>query len=367
MEVLSIAEFIKVLNGIFSELGMFALKGEVSQLKYSKNNAVFIDLKDKTGNALIRISNFAPRVSGITAISEGMEVIVEGYLEIYAPTGSLNFKALKIKPIGEGSLKQAYENLKLALESEGLFAPDRKRELPLLIQRIALITGKNSAAYSDFTKILQENASAIQIDFYPVLVQGSMSEEEITAAFEHAVSQDFDLIVLIRGGGSLEDLAAFNSEKIARAIFKSRIPVVVGVGHEIDTTIADLVADLRASTPSQAAYYIHSQNQSYISNLDAQVELIHERLNEEFAKIVEILQITNNIENILMTKVDKLISKTDNIFNLLTAYNPLNVLARGYALISSNSHYISSIKELTKGKAISIKLKDGTKSNIIIN
>lgn len=413
MELLSVSEFNKVINLLLSDMGEFAVTGEITQLKFSQNGAVFMDLKDKQENAILRISQYAPRVEGLKAVSEGMEVVVYGYPEIYSPSGSFGFKPRKIEPVGEGALKQAFENLKRALASQGYFAAERKRPLPRIIQRVALITGKDSAAYADFTKILHENSAAIAIDFYPVLVQGERAPAEIAAAFETAAMREVEAIVLIRGGGSLEDLQAFNTELVAKAIYNSRLPVVVGVGHEIDTSIADMVADVRAATPSQAAYYLVSQNQNFIQELNlllencelaltnalpsiAEIETLVEVLETRLTRIIppsgqikqyeslfnsqlsafkmilqsyraRILNVEKSSTDLLNFRIEHEYLWLDKYLELLNAYNPEKVLARGYALVSTDQMYISSVASLRKHQQISIKLKDGKLSSEILD
>lgn len=276
--VYSVAEFSQILNGVFGEIGEFSVQGEIISLRYTANRAVFIELKDKQEQAILKINNYAPRLEGLNAVKEGMEVVVTGPLELYAPYGTVSLRARTIRPVGEGSLKAAFEQLQKNLAAEGLFAPERKRDLPPFVCRIALISGAGSAAYADFTKILHEAHAGIEIDFYPVLVQGASSAAEVSRALATAGSGDYDAICLVRGGGSLEDLQSFNSEPVARAIFANQIPVICGVGHEVDTTIADLVADVRASTPSQAAYYLLARNQAFLADLLAQTDSFASKL-----------------------------------------------------------------------------------------
>jgi exodeoxyribonuclease VII large subunit len=278
-KILSVADFNIVLNEIFTTLPEFRIHGEITSLNISRNNAVFIDLKDTKQEACVRLSNFAPWVEGLRAVKEGMEVIISGHPEIYSRTGSFSIKVRKIEPMGEGSLKKAFEELKLNLQQAGYFAIDRKRVIPQPLTHIALLTGKDSAAYADFTKILHEYHSALEIDYYPVLVQGNGSEEEIARAMSIANRSDAQVIVLARGGGSLEDLKSFNSELLAESIYNSRLPVITGVGHEVDESIADYVADVRASTPSQAAYFLIQHTQEFIENASLVLEKIEKDLN----------------------------------------------------------------------------------------
>lgn len=405
MEIITVGQFIRLLNQVFTDMPEFAVEGEVLSLKYSKGNAVFIELKDPKEQAIIRVSNFAPWVEGLKQISEGMQVVVYGRPEIYANYGSLSLKVRKIEPVGAGALKQAFENLQRALAAEGLFAPERKRALPAVISRIALITGKDSAAYADFTKILLEHNTGIAIDFFPVLVQGQRSAAEIVKALAYnSKRQELDAIALIRGGGSLEDLASFNSEQVARAIFASKVPVIVGVGHEVDTSIADLVADIRASTPSQAAYYLAQQNYQFLQVVDQLVQTMEQQV-KQFIPTPQSLDsylaywqqqlrliIPSPVEiegkmriiELGLTKLQQQISKQreqitafpnyarqltqqlanstliwDKHVELLEAYNPRNTLKRGYTLVSQQGKYLARVKAVDNQQPLTLHFYDG--------
>jgi len=409
MDVLSVAQFCLAINTLLGELGEFAIQGEISALKISGNQALFIDLKDTKEQALLRLSNYAPRVTGLNLVREGMEVIAHGRLEMYPPTGSFSFKVRKLEPVGEGALKQAFEQLKQILQNEGLFSTARKREIEAPITKIALITAKNSAAYSDFTKILQEGNFGGEVDFYPVTVQGDKAETEIIHAFNEINSQarikNYQVVVLIRGGGSLEDLKAFNSEGVARAVFGSALPVIVGVGHEIDVSIADFVADVRASTPSQAAYYMLQINAQFLETVFAQLDLHLQKLKDSlpsksymqqllqlceqrlrvrlvpfqladanlgFSRIVrgklqnEMYKIKSNLNSYenslekLPNELDKSKIAVTNLAKLLAAYGPEQVLERGYTLIKDEAgNYIAQKSALKPGNKIAIRFSDG--------
>lgn len=402
MDPMSISDYHRLVNTVLADVGEFAVAGEVTNLRVSRNGGLFIDLKDPKANAVLKISNFARSVEGWQLIDVGMQVVVQGYSEVYAPYGTISFKARKISAAGEGSLKLAFEKLKVLLDSEGLFASERKRQLPEFVTRIALITGHGSAAYADFTKILSEAGSSLEVDFYPVLVQGEKAEYEVEAALKLAGASGAEVICVVRGGGSLEDLKAFNSERVARAIFASLKPVIVGVGHEVDTSIADLVADMRASTPSQAAYYVAGRNEQFLQQLADrlsateativaslnQTEIItarlmglSQRLLLQLGRISNAVsdrgQLQQKLESIkwklseaklasyrLTSCLPKLLMFTASQLQLtqqrestLNAYNPEKTLARGFALVSHKGHYISDASQLVAGAELKIKLK----------
>ncbi len=184
----------------------------------------------------------------------GLEVVVRGELNLYAPQGKFQIKAFAVEPVGRGALQLAFEQLKARLEAEGLFDPARKRAIPRLPRRIAVVTSPTGAVVRDILQVLARRFEGLAITVYPVRVQGELAAAEIAAAIAHLNRRrGFDVLILARGGGSPEDLAAFNDERVARALAASAIPTISGVGHETDVTIADLVADLRAPTPSAAA------------------------------------------------------------------------------------------------------------------
>lgn len=411
-QTLTVAEYNRLLNTVLANVGEFAIEGELTSMKMSRNGALFAELKDLKENALLQLSNYGPRVEGLNSIAEGMQVRVYGYSEIYSPYGKLSFKPRKIEPVGEGALRIAFEKLKASLETEGLFSIERKRPLPTLITRIALLTGKDSAAFADFTKILAEHNHGIEIDYYPVLVQGESSEREIERALAYVQKTQAEVVVLVRGGGSLEDLKSFNSERVARAIFNSRLPVVVGVGHEVDTSIADLVADLRASTPSQAAYYLASINNSVLEklsqtllDLEARVvgtypdpHYLEQILQQVQLRLLQSLPSEQLVENMLagveyqlscilpnQAQVNQAFQSlglglnilqrqcqldrfsAEKYLELLTAYNPEKTLERGYALVSKDGKYLANRDQLAVGDKVSLRFSNGQAQSQIID
>lgn len=251
--ILPVSVFAELINTSLGDLGEFIVEGEISQLQISQGRWLFLTLKDDQA----AVSVFAPvfRITSASALTEGMKVQVYGKAGLYQKTGRFSLNAYRIVPAGEGALRLAYERLKAKLQAEGLFDPARKRPLPFLPTRIGLITARGARAYSDFLKVLGERMGGLQIEFYPVQVQGKDSVASVLQALRYfnALPNPPEVIVLTRGGGSLEDLLSFNDEQVARAIFSSKIPVVSAIGHEEDVALTDFVADLRASTPSNAA------------------------------------------------------------------------------------------------------------------
>ncbi|MCA9383416.1 exodeoxyribonuclease VII large subunit [Candidatus Dojkabacteria bacterium] len=389
--IFSVAEFNIVLNQHLSLLKDVNVTGEITQMTITAKKGVYITLKDPDQNALLSVSGYAPTIQGINLVEEGMKVTISGTPELYSPMGKFSVKIFKIVPVGEGALKDAYEKLKQKLDKEGLFNPERKRELPDFITKIALITANKSAAQSDFLKILKENKANLEIDFYPVQVQGKYSEQEIISTLKFLSNKsEYDCVVLTRGGGSLEDLITFNEEQVARTIYAMNIPVVVGVGHEIDESIADFVADVRASTPSQAAYYLVAKNQAFIDRISLNADVIRQgvlarlsnaklRVSSNYRGIERHLydQIHNvklmteklsNRINEVPQKISDSQSKLTALERLLKSFNPNNIIDRGYALIrNKEGKAIVSIAGLSEGENIDVTMRDGKISADITN
>ncbi|MDD3647165.1 MAG: exodeoxyribonuclease VII large subunit [Candidatus Dojkabacteria bacterium] len=365
-QIISVSEFNSLIKDILTNLGTFQIKGEITELRITPNKGLYLTLSD--GKANLRVGGYAPNIKGVDLVEKDMDVIVRGTADLYVPYGSFTFSAVSIEPVGEGSLSIAYQKLKEKLESEGLFAKEHKQELPQFITKIALLTGKDSAAYSDFVKILDEHNSGVEVYYYPVLVQGDKSPKEIQKALSALQDTDVDLVVLTRGGGSLEDLKSFNDEELARAIFASSKLVIAGVGHEKDESIADFVADIRASTPSQAAYYILDQNQRFLDSLAERLDIIIDYLS---TKISEKENKLESLQNELNLHINQLLTnyseKVDSLERVLASFNTENILKRGFAIINKNGNQIKSVKSLNKKDKIKAIMADGSIDSEILN
>lgn len=399
---LSVGQFNKLINVQLESVGEVIVEGEITEFSLSRKGGVNLVLKDKHEQAIVSISGYAPRVSGINMIEQGMEVAVWGVPQLYSPYGKFSISIRKVLPVGDGALAKAFEVLKEKLEKEGLFEEEKKRELPEVVTKIALITAKDSAAQTDFLKILSENENALEIDFYPVAVQGIHATKEVKAALRTAQMKDYDCIVITRGGGSLEDLSAFNDESVARAIFSSKIPTLVAIGHERDTSIAELAADIRASTPSQAAYYFVSNTANLLSKLELITDQAYQSLQKHLTMIEREVSLDNlyyAISSVLRENSAKLYrfgsdfeskilymlnsygqttTKTDNSLNnferyirelatsmthyeqLFRSLNPSNVIKRGYAVLRDREGGIlTSATRIKVGDNLNLELKDG--------
>lgn len=401
----TVAQFNDMINLTLQGVGDVVVEGEITQMNISTKGGVNIVLKDAKSQAILNISGYAPRVEGITLIKIGMQVACYGIPALWSQGGRFSLQIFKILPLGEGALKEAYEKLKAKLNAEGLFSVARKRPLPEVVTRIALLTGRDSAAQSDFLKILRENKAGFEVDYYPVQVQGKYSEKEIIGTLKYVDGLQYDCIVLVRGGGSLEDLITFNSEKLSRVIYAMQKPVVVGIGHEKDESIADFVADVRASTPSQAAYYLITNNRNYLLAQEQKTGFIKEQLQEKlqeayykFAnktrgisaglrqrlnavnfKLQQTAYATHNFKNQLIKiservqglarmlktagfpgKVANWQQKVISLTRLLQSYDPKGVLSRGYAIArTENGEVLKSVTQVEAGANISIMLNKG--------
>ncbi|MEW5722899.1 MAG: exodeoxyribonuclease VII large subunit [Thermodesulfobacteriota bacterium] len=256
-EILTVSELTGRLAGLIEEhFGLVWLTGEISNLRRPASGHLYLTLKDEA--AQIRAVMFRTQQRYLAFEPEdGQEVLARGRLSVYQPRGEYQIVLDWMEPRGEGALRLAFEKLKARLAGEGLFDQARKKRLPFLPGRVAVVTSPTGAAVRDFVRVARRRFENVHLSIYPVRVQGEGAAEEIAAAVrELNRAGGFDLIVLARGGGSLEDLWAFNEEVVARAVAASEIPVVSAVGHEVDFTIADFAADLRAPTPSAAAEMI---------------------------------------------------------------------------------------------------------------
>jgi exodeoxyribonuclease VII large subunit len=250
------------------------VEGEISNFRAPDSGHLYFTLKE--GTAQIRVVMFRSSARLLRfRPADGLQVVVRGRVTVYEDRGELQISAEYIEPKGAGSLQLAFEQLKAKLEAEGLFAPERKKAIPPLPARIGIVTSAQGAALHDILNIVERRHHSVNVVIYPAQVQGDSAAIEITAGIRHLnLHLSVDVIIIARGGGSAEDLAAFNSEGLARAVVASEIPVISAVGHETDFTIVDFVADLRAPTPSAAAELVIRSRQ----DIEDQAAALHERL-----------------------------------------------------------------------------------------
>jgi len=368
--VLSVSEFNELINVYLSTMGEVNVKGEISQFRISQNKWIFLTIKDNA--ATVEVFGTIYNISNHRELEEGMVVQIIGTPRLYQKSGRFSIFANQISPSGTGALALAFEKLKQRLEKEGLFDPNRKRQLPEFPERIGLITAKDSRAYSDFAKILLERMGGLKIYFYPVSVQGADSTQSIIRAFTYFNQNNLnlDLLVLTRGGGNLEDLVSFNDEAVVRAVFTSKIATVCAVGHEEDISLSDLAADLRASTPSNAAELIVRQRSELLTHIQSQARLIELGLNDIIGEskrrvFQSISQLKNHVDQYLFRMQKhivnftnqyanfkhKLVLKSQQLETLIRILQNLdyrNLLAKGYSIAYTKDKKILRSKSQLK-------------------
>ncbi|HTY38697.1 MAG TPA: exodeoxyribonuclease VII large subunit [Bacteroidota bacterium] len=359
------------------------VQGEISNFKRHTSGHLYFTLKDE--GAQLSAAMWRSRVAGLlVAPEDGMKVIVRGSITVYPPRGSYQIDVEQITPVGIGELQMAFEKLKKKLAAEGLFDEGRKRPLPPFPQRIGIVTSETGAALQDMRTVLSRRFPCVEVVLAPVRVQGAGAAEEIVEALrEMNRVGGVDLIIVGRGGGSLEDLWAFNEEPVARAIAASAVPVVSAVGHEIDFTIADFVADLRAPTPSAAAELVvpdrrellevignneYTMRQSLQQMIDGNRERIRGMLTSyafnrprdlirEFMQRVD--EIAREIGVKLAHRYERGTMNVESLTKRLLSVSPSNILHRGYAIVRKGEHVVTNAKELKPRDEAVIVFHDG--------
>jgi len=357
--VFGVSGFVAYLNQMLETAYPYVtIEGEISSFRVSRNRWVYFDLKDQ--EASVRFFGTVYSLPG--PLEDGMVVRVSGNPRLHPQYGfSVNVQS--ITPVGEGSLRRAADLLTAKLQAEGLFAPERKRLLPYPPARIALITAGNSAAYADFMKILNTRWRGMAVVHFDVLVQGDSAPGQIVSAIAkaNALPELPDILVLTRGGGSVEDLAAFSAEPVVRAVAGSRVPTLVAIGHEVDVSLAELAADQRASTPSNAAELLTPDRAVVLRQLrDARAEL-----NESLQNIVRqrkdaLRQMRKDLDHELLAAFRAARLRLQTAQRLLVAYDPALPLQRGYALVWAEGKLVRKLEDVQTGQIVSLQLSDGT-------
>lgn len=331
-DILTVSEFLHNLNLTFSEIGLVKIKGEIEDISL-RGSYAFFDLKESAGGMAVEacVNCFAgwkvlDKVQHL--LQSGMEVVISGNPRIYVKNGKFSIDITNIEPVGEGALQKAFEALKNKLANKGYFDEERKRPIPEFTRHVGLITSMSGAAVIDFKRNL--GSYGFTVECIDVRVEGEYAEDSIVKAMKTFNEQrpHLDAIILMRGGGSLESLKAFNSEKIADAIYFSRIPVIVGIGHEKDETIADYVADVRCSTPTAVATFLTSQRDSLMQKMETLIsELVYStdgifhnanlEVNHAQEGVVRNFEyILQTLETKIVTSETQLQSGLHSIFNL---------------------------------------------------
>jgi exodeoxyribonuclease VII large subunit len=366
-------------------LSNLSVKGEISNLKYHSSGHIYFTLKDKNGkvncvmfkgNAVLLDFN----------LEEGMEVVIKGRASIYPATGSFQLYCDEIKKEGLGDLFIKFEKLKEKLSKAGYFDEANKKPLPRYPERIGIVTSQTGAAIKDIINVSTRRSTLVDLVLYPAKVQGIGAYKEIIAGINYFNKmKSVDMIIVGRGGGSIEELWNFNEEELAKAIFNSNIPIISAVGHEIDYTISDFVADFRAATPSQGAEIAVPLSCDIQAKINDISKILDKRLDDKLkmcksdllgaqrilnihspiAKIsnsyLEVDKLKDRLNFAIKTKLKRDKTQIQNLNNLLLAHNPIKVISKGYAIIEDNEkNIITSKKQLRETINLKIYLKDGS-------
>ena len=360
----AIAVFNQVLD---TATPVIIVTGEVANFKINQGKWVFFDIKDDAGI----LNCFMPVYQLRTAIEDGMRVRVRARPSI-TKWGKFSLTIQAIQPVGQGSIKKAFELLRKKLASEGLFDAGRKRPLPQLPQHIGVISSVDAAGYRDFIKIISARMGGLIIDVISTQVQGDGAADQIVAAIKqfNEMANPPEVLAILRGGGSRDDLAVFDDEKLVRAVAASRIPTIAGIGHEIDTTLVDLAVDKRASTPSNAAELLVPDRRELLAQTDDKLSQMVHSLERQ------VIQQRGDLDE-LLTRLDQNVERCQLAWcqrawaleQTLRAYDPRAVLRRGYALVWSQQNHVvqrtvvgerltvETAKQLIKAEVIDVESK----------
>lgn len=378
-------DYIKSLIEEEVQLQDFYVCGEISNFKSHSSGHLYFTLKDENSEIrAVMFKTYAIRNKFVP--QNGMKVIIHARVGVYEKSGSYQLYVDSMQPDGLGSLYLAYEQLKSNLAKEGLFDESHKKQIPKFPKKIGIITSPTGAAVRDIIKVCKRRCPFAELVLFPSAVQGDNASSELINAIEYFTATDYvDIIIIGRGGGSIEDLWAFNNEKLARAIFKTHIPVISAVGHEIDFTICDFVADARAATPSHAAematpdvnelkFFVNSfKSRAYVSiknTIDIKKKAINDLANGRVmknpvsildTKKMQLFAIVENMISAMKSRNKDLRLDLSKASASLNALSPLSVLSRGYgAIFDTNDKVIKSIKLVYQNDKIKVKLIDGT-------
>ena len=389
MTVFSVSDFIAHINDVLArawDAEELCVEGEVSGFRVNQGQWVNFDLKDDQGLVSIFMTVWQLRVP----LEDGMKVRVFGTPRVYAKFGKFSITANRVELVGEGALKKALAALKARLEAEGLFDESRKRALPVFPNRIALVASRESAAYGDFVRIVNERWRGLEIHSYHVKVQGMGAAEDIVQSIQQANSHPlslplgqgetyYDVLILTRGGGSFEELMSFNDEQVVRAIHASKIPTLVGIGHERDITLAELAADVRGSTPTDCARRLVPDRKDVLRDLAFHTDKIESGLKETIRTKHELLekalrlpavwlaqqsqnlqQLTSACQSNVQQWLQGLRERLGHDMRLLASLDPKGVLARGYSMLKdAQGKAVTTIKGLAVGQPVTVVMRDG--------
>lgn len=411
LTVTALTRYLKYKFDSDANLRKVYIKGEISNFKAHSTGHLYFSIKDE--NSIIKAIMFASNAKKLKFTpEEGMKVLALGSVSVYEGTGNYQIYIEDLTCDGVGNLYIEFEKLKAKLSKEGLFDQKYKKAIPAYPSKIGIVTASTGAAIRDILSTIKRRYPLAETYLFPALVQGDGAHTSIVKKIEEANNYDLDTLIVGRGGGSFEDMNCFNSEDVARAIFASRIPVISAVGHEVDFTIADFVADLRAPTPTGAAemavpnitdlkhrikqynirlsesitkkiklsrIYLDSIKNSFViknprlmfENRIQDLDLKIEKLNRIYIDYIKNKKLKlENYKNNYILKNPKVlyenkIVKLDNMIEKIKLLNPLNTLDRGYSITYKNEKAISSIKDIKENDQINIKLKDGIIESVV--
>lgn len=355
----TVSEFVEVCNQSleYAFTGV-VVEGEVASFKINQGKWVFFDLKegDTSVNCFMALEQLG------VALSDGMHIRVCATPKL-TRWGKFSLTIRSIIPLGEGNIKKSFEELKRRLTAEGLFDPAKKRPLPTNLSKIGIISSTNAAGYLDFLKILDNRWGGLQIFTINTQVQGLDAPSQIIRALDYFNQQgQVEVIAIVRGGGSADDLAVFNDELLARAISASRTPIITGIGHEVDESLADLAADVRASTPSNAAERLVPDRQAMQRQLKLSILRVHQRILD--AIDVEIANSRHQIQQIaqeITHRIEFQLQHVRETTKILASLSPENTLRRGYAIVTGKLSPGNVVKITTSDKIITTEVKNVTK------
>jgi exodeoxyribonuclease VII large subunit len=361
-----------------------SVKGEISNIKFHSSGHIYFSLKDESSK--INCIMFRGSAKNLKFVPEnGMKIILQGRISVYEKEGVYQFYCDEMKLDGLGELYIAFEKLKTKLEAKGLFDKNHKKDIPKYARKIGIVTSTTGAAVRDIINVTKRRNKCIDLVIYPSLVQGLDAAEDIINGINVLNARDdIEVIILARGGGSIEDLWCFNDERVADAVYNSKKPIITGVGHEIDYTIVDFVSDRRAPTPSAAAEiavfdlnnllekivnYKNFLNKHILNILEEKrlrLTTSRKRLDSNSPLVYVVNQYANieKLRNIMNIKMKSVIlsnmEKLNRLKELLDIDNPLNILSKGYSIIQAeDGKVVNCIKELDKQSKVNIIMKDG--------
>lgn len=384
LTVTALTKYIKYKFDHDTNLKVVLLEGEISNFKHNSRGHFYFTLKDE--NASISAIMFATNASNVKfEPADGMKVFVKGSLSVYEQSGSYQIYVNEMKSDGVGDLYLAYEKLKRDLERKGLFDVAHKKPIPRFPKTVGVVTSPTGAAVRDIIKTIERRYPLCNVILYPAIVQGDKAKDDVVKQINKANKDNLcDVLIIGRGGGSIEDLWCFNEEIVAYAIYNSKIPTISAVGHEIDFTIADFVADMRAVTPTGGAELatpdlnVLKQNVNYY--VDTMTKKINYLINDYKIRLVNIdkrLDTLNPIQTLkhkkeilnmnyqrLNQKILELLNNKKHIFELyknrLEASNPLAIMDKGYSINKVNGHILTNVKNVNPGDLLTTELKNGS-------